>query len=125
VHLIAVSEFDSAAANENRVAYKKFSPRSLSDIIHRYGLISGRKIATDKDTKSTISDSDGFAERIALVLVDFSAPTPVVFTNTSSLETAGYLHKDSGLSLDHLTLEGFAEDLLDEHHARFTGPNRL
>lgn len=116
VHLVALMEWDSAASKaRHEVAYKRLSTTTLNEMIDRYAKINARGVG----------DSEGFAERIALVLVDFSQPVPVVYTEVSDLERGGFLPRNSGLSLDGLTLDRFGEDLLTTHRERFTGAHRL
>ena len=115
VHMVALNQWDSDAAKQSRVAMRQLSKEAVASIIHRYALISGRKPG----------GSDGFSERVALLLVDFSHAAPVVYTDVAQLEADGFLAANSGLSLDHLTLDGFAQDLVEEHRARFVGNNRL
>jgi len=115
VHLVNVMEWDTKAAKQHRVAYKKLSPTTLAAMVHRYGIISGRQV----------KQSHGFAERLALVLVDFSQRTPVVYTDVADLERDEFLPAGSGLSLIDLTLDGFADDLVAVHRSRYFGANRL
>lgn len=122
VQVVAVVGWDSKKLKAQRARreayapeYSSLSPMTLAETIDRFSKINRRQA----------DGSPGDAERVALVLADFSQKTPLVFTEIAALEDAGMLPKDSGLSLDHLTLDDFAADLLTAHRSRHTGANRL
>lgn len=114
VQVIAIKGLDSKWAGPEPL-YKSLSKRMLAEMIDRYQKINGRQLG----------GSVGDAERIALLPVDFSQTPPVAYTKISDLERDGFLDANSGLSLDHLTLDDFAPDLLLSHRGRFYGANRL
>jgi len=117
VHVVALNQWDPKAAGDKRVAFRRLTPGSVATIIDRYSRTSGRALGN--------SPRAGDAERIALVLVDFDQPVPLVYTNVEDLEADGWLKEDSNLRLDGVTLDGFVSDLLREHNHRFQGNHHL
>ncbi|MET3963073.1 hypothetical protein ABIE44_003007 [Marmoricola sp. OAE513] len=115
VLIIAVKEWDTAAAQGREIAYKRLSPNTLAEMIQRYGRVSGRKTG----------ESIGDAERLALILADFSTTPVTHYKTVADLERDGFLHADSGLTLTGLDIDTFAADLIGEHRSRHTGANRL
>ena len=115
VTILSLMEWDPKKSTSNTVAYKKLSQRTLAEFIDRYNKINLRKP----------DGSIGLSERVALILVDFSKTTPVVYESIQKLESDGFLMENSGLSLHNVTLSNFASDIVSIHRSRFTGADRL
>lgn len=115
VSVIAISGWDSATAGSDITSYSRISPKALAEFIDWYTKVNLRPRG----------GSDGFAERAALLLVDFSKPIPVLYDKVEDLERDEFLEAGSGLCLDDLTLPGFVPAVLDTHRSRFTGKHRL
>ncbi len=121
VAVVAVMEWVGKEAKNKRVAYKKLSPKTLSQIIESFAKVSGRNPAAPL----TPQGSPGNAERVGLIIVDYSKNPAVIYDSVADLERDGFLPQGSGLSLAGLTMLDFATDLLAEHHSRFRGADRL
>lgn len=113
VYLIPVFEYDEAYAKNNEVV---FSTRktNLEKYISFFSSISGRKNVGD----------DGYKyERCALLIVDFSNNTPVLYTTTQQLKDERLVDKDFDLELEDISFTHFADDLIARYKERFDESN--
>lgn len=113
IYLIPVFEYDESYAKNNEVV---FSTRktNLEKYISFFSSISGRKNVSD----------DGYKyERCALLIVDFSNNTPVLYTTTQQLKDERLVDKDFDLELEDISFTHFADDLIARYKERFDESN--
>ena len=111
-YMIAVNEFDSNAANNNEVIYKKV--RGIAKHIEKYLLSLS---AVNNRTSET---SDHFKyERVCLLIVDFSQKIPKVYNTDEELKQDNLLPENSLATIENLSFPNFISDLLKIHSARF------
>jgi hypothetical protein len=118
VNIVMLREIDDEALKDNRLAWKDTGDY-VEKQIRWYMQTNGRTGNNGKDQ---------YAERMALVIVD-PAPTgggkPKVYTNVKDLIRDGFLDEEKAtqgphpLSLNKLTFEHFADDLIAVHRQRF------
>ncbi len=108
VYLIPTHEYCSKSMKNNCIKFKQFS--KLEDYIKKFQIINKRIIHTKDEYKY---------ERICLLIVDFRQETPKLYSDIADLKTDGLISYDSKVSMEGLTFENFAKDLLDIYANRF------
>jgi hypothetical protein len=58
-------------------------------------------------------------ERVCLLIADFRQKTPKLYNSLEELKNNGLVSKNTKVSLDYLTTDHFAENLLDVYVDRF------
>lgn len=108
VYMIIAKEYDSEAASNNVVDFKK------SEYIEKY-------ILAFQALNNRLNDTDSLYkyERIALLIVDFSQPIPKLYSTTQELINDGLIPNTSLANIDKLSFNGFVNDLLNIYQARF------
>ena len=113
VYLIPTHEYDDKAMLDNKVAFKNIS--NIEEYIRMFQAINQR-VSND--------GSESKYERVCLLIVDFRKLSPKLYANIEDLITDKMVSSDTSLTLDNLTINDFAKDLLQIHTNRF-GKNKL
>jgi len=108
VYLIPTHEYDDKAMLQNRVIYKSVS--KIDDYIRMFQAINNRR-NTNKDEYKY--------ERICLLIADFRQETPKLYNSIEELKNNGLVPQNSMVSLENLTNENFAGDLIAIYTERF------
>lgn len=108
VYLIPTHEYDDKAMSGNRVVYKKVS--KIEDYIRMFQAINNRK---------NINKDEYKYERICLLIVDFRQKSPKLYETVEELKRDGLIPKNSDVTLENLTSDNFARDLLSVYESRF------
>jgi len=108
VYLIPTHEYDDKAMLQNRVVFKSAS--KVEDYIRMFQAINNR-YTTEKDEYKY--------ERVCLLIADFRKRKPKIYSSIEDLKSDGLVPENTIVSLDNLTVEKFAEDLLDTYTERF------
>jgi len=113
VYLIPTHEYDDKAMLQNQVVYKSVS--KIESYIKMFQAINNRR-----DT-----DKDGYKyERVCLLIVDFRQEHPKLYETIEDLKRDGLVPQESSVSLENLTSNNLATDLLTIYKNRF-GQNFL
>lgn len=113
VYMIAVREYDTSASHINEV---RFAPldNNIKNHVEKYikyfDLLNNRSNAQIDKHKY---------ERVALLLVDFSQPTPKIYETNAELYRDGLLDPSSTANIENLTFSSFVGELLRIHEERF------
>lgn len=108
VYLIPTHEYDDKAMLRNHVDYKSVS--KIENYIKMFQAINNR-LDTDKD---------GYKyERVCLLIVDFRQEKPKLYETIEDLKNDGLVSQDSTVTLENLTSNNFANDLLSVYRSRF------
>jgi hypothetical protein len=108
VYLIPATEYDEKLAEENKIGFKKNT--NIEKYIKLFASINGRKNVDADDYKY---------ERVCLMIVDFKARRPKIYSSISALINDKLVDKKTKLSLDNLTADNFIKDLLRIYNKRF------
>ncbi|MEI6580987.1 MAG: restriction endonuclease [bacterium] len=108
VYLIPTHEYDDKAMLRNQVVYKSVS--KIENYIKMFQAINNR-LDTDKD---------GYKyERVCLLIVDFRQENPKLYETIEDLKNDGLVPQDSTVTLENLTSNNLANDLLSAYRSRF------
>lgn len=111
-YMITVNEYESNAANNNRIAFSNIS--AIQAHIQKY-LLSFNAINSRED-----SSTDNFKyERVCLLIVDFNRPVPKIYNTDEELKADGLLPANSRASISKLSFPNFVSDLLRIYNDRF------
>lgn len=113
VYLIPTHEYDDKAMLRNQVAYKSAS--KIESYIKMFQAINNRR-DTDKDSYKY--------ERVCLLIADFRQANPKLYESIEELKNDGLVPQNSTVTLENLTSNNFANDLLSIYKARF-GQNSI
>ncbi|HEY4501069.1 MAG TPA: restriction endonuclease [Candidatus Paceibacterota bacterium] len=108
VYLIPTHEYDDKTMVKNKILFKKVS--KIEDYIRMFQAINGRR-ATNKDAYKY--------ERVCLLIADFRQKIPKLYSSIEELKRDGLVPKNTDVSLENLTIENFAEDILSVYKKRF------
>ena len=108
VYLIPTHEYDDGAMLQNRTVFRLVS--KIEDYIRMFQAINGRR-ATNKDAYKY--------ERVCLLIADFRKKIPKLYGSIEELKRDGLVPENTDVSLENLTIENFAEDLLAVYTERF------
>jgi len=108
VYLIPTREYDDKAMLQNQVIFKSIS--KIEDYIKMFQAINNRR-ETNKDEYKY--------ERACLLIVDFKQEMPKLYETIEELKNDGLIPQNSTASLENLTINNFAEDLLSIYTDRF------
>lgn len=108
VYLIPTHEYDDETMLQNRIIYKSVS--KIEKYILWFQAINNRR-STNKDEYKY--------ERICLLIADFRQETPKLYNSMEELKNDGLVPQNSTVSLENLTADNFAEDLLAIYAERF------
>lgn len=111
-YMIAVNEYDSAAANRRRVRFRNI--RGIDKHIEKYLLSFGAV----NNRKSINADHYKY-ERVCLLIVDFSKTTPRLYSYDEQLKEDGLLPENTKATIENLNFETFVSDLVKIHSERF------
>lgn len=107
VYMIPTHEYDDAAMKENKVKFKSVS--KIEDYIKMFQMINNRMDPSKDEYKY---------ERVCLLIIDFRNK-PKIYNKIDELKKDELIPKNSTASLDGLTINNFAKDLLNIHTSRF------
>lgn len=108
VYLIPTHEYDDKAMLRNQVVYKSVS--KIENYIKMFQAINNR-LDTDKD---------GYKyERVCLLIVDFRQENPKLYETIEDLKNDELVPRDSTVTLENLTSNNLADDLLSVYRSRF------
>lgn len=108
VYLIPTHEYDSNSMKKNQIVYKKIN--KLEDYISKFQYINSRDSYIGQEYKY---------ERACLLIVDFSKEIPKLYNSANELKNDGLIKETSKVTLNGLTFETFAKDILDIYQSRF------
>ncbi len=108
VYLIPTHEYDDKAMKRNRVVFKSIS--KIEDYIRMFQAINDRRASSKDEYKY---------ERVCLLIADFRQEKPKLYSSIKELKNDGLVPRSSSESLENLTIENFAEDLLSIYSGRF------
>lgn len=108
VYLIPTHEYDDKAMLKNKVAFKAVS--KIEEYIMKFQAINNR-ISPDHDEYKY--------ERVCLLIVDFRPKHPKIYSDIKELIKDGLIHKGTKASLNNLTIDRFADNLLSVYSKRF------
>lgn len=111
-YMIPVFSYDDNAAKFNKV---KFMPNKnvashIQKYIYSFSAVNNRRVDYGEEYKY---------ERVCLLIVDFSKPTPVVYNTDEQLKRDGILPRFSTASIEQLNFPSFARTLLDIYEQRY------
>lgn len=109
VYLIPTHEYDDKAMLKNRVVFKSIS--KIEDYIRMFQAINNR-LSTNDEYKY---------ERVCLLIVDFRQENPKLYNSIEELKNDNLIPSNSSTTLEKLTIDNFAEDLLNIYTERFGG----
>jgi hypothetical protein len=113
VYLIPTHEYDDKAMLNNQVVYKSVS--KIENYIKMFQAINNRR-----DT-----NTDGYKyERVCLLIVDFRQENPKLYESIEELKNDDLIPQDSNATLENLTSNNVAGDLLLVYKSRF-GQNSI
>jgi hypothetical protein len=111
-YMIAVNEYNSNFANKNQVKYRDL--KGIEKHIEKY-LLSFGAVNNRNTTKG-----DHFKyERVCLLIVDFSKPTPKFYNTDEELKKDNLLPANTIASIKTLSFDNFIADLLKIYSTRF------
>ena len=108
VYLIPTHEYDDKTMLRNRVVFKSAS--KIEGYIRMFQAINSRR-AVNKDAYKY--------ERVCLLIADFRQERPKLYSSIEELKRDGLVPQNTNVSLESLTIENFAEDLLAIYTERF------
>lgn len=108
VYLIPTHEYDDKVMLQNKVVFK--SPSKIEDYIKMFQAINNR---------DQIKGNEYKYERICLLIADFRKKRPKIYNSIEALKKDNLIPKNTGVTLDNLTIKGFSKDLLDIYVKRF------
>lgn len=108
VYLIPTHEYDDGAMVDNRVEFK-----SVSRIEHYIQMFQAlnKRIDYERDEYKY--------ERVCLLIADFRQESPKLYSDIQELINDGLISRSTQVTLDNLTYDNFASDLLDTYSRRF------
>lgn len=109
VYLIPTHEYNDKAMVQNKVFFNK-SPSKIEGYIRMFQAINNRRSDSGNEYKY---------ERVCLLIADFRQNTPKLYNSLEELKNDGLVSKSTKVSLDYLTTDHFAENLLDVYIGRF------
>ncbi|MEG1737486.1 MAG: hypothetical protein RR137_00085 [Odoribacter sp.] len=111
-YMIAVKEYDSNAANNKQVAFRKKS--NIKKHIEKY-LLSFNAI----NNRNSIDTDPYKYEKICLLIVDFDQKEPKIYNTNKELIADGLLPEKSIASIENLNFVDFVSNLLCIYNKRF------
>lgn len=108
VYLIPTHEYCSESMKNSCIKFKQFF--KLEDYINKFQIINGR-INHDRDEYKY--------ERVCLLIVDFRENTPKLYSDIDELKNDGLIPQNANVSMEGLTFDNFAQDLLNIYEQRF------
>lgn len=108
VYLIPTHEYDDKAMIKNKVVFKSVS--KIEDYIRMFSAINNRQNFHKDEYKY---------ERVCLLIVDFRNKTPKLYNSIAELKNSGIIKTNSNLSLEGLSINNFASDMLIRYTERF------
>lgn len=109
VYMIAVPEYSSDGFKENKTVFLDRAG-TVEKYVKSFQAVNGRKDTTKDEYKY---------EQVCLLIVDFSADPPKIYSSDDELREAGLLPLDSDASISELTWKTFTSSLLEEYQTRF------
>lgn len=112
LYMIAVNEYDSNAANNRKVEYKKIKgvAKHIEKYLLSFSAVNGRK--------SIVKDHFRY-ERVCLLIVDFSQDVPKIYNTDEELIKDNLLPEKSIATIQNLDFLNFIPDLLETYSERF------
>jgi hypothetical protein len=110
VYLIPSHEYDDKAMVTNKIAFKNPSPKKVESYINMFQAINNRHEVEGDEHKY---------ERICLLIADFRHKEPVIYNDISDLIKANLVPAGTKATLERLTINDFAKDLLEMYSKRF------
>ncbi len=117
LYMIAVNEYDSAAANNKQIKYKNVN--GVAKHIEKYLL----SFAAVNNRVTTAGDHFKY-ERVCLLIVDFSKNVPKIYSTDDELKQDNILPLNSVATIQNLSFPNFISDLLKIYSTRF-GTNKF
>jgi len=110
VYLIPTHEYDDKAMVRNKILFKSAS--KIEDYVRMFQAINNRR-STDKDEYKY--------ERVCLLIADFRQKNPKFYSSIEELKRDHLIPENTNDTLENLTIENFAENLLEIYKERFGG----
>lgn len=111
-YMIPVFSYDDAAAKDNIVRFvpNKNVASHIQKYIYSFSAVNNRRVLQGEEYKY---------ERVCLLIVDFSKPTPVVYNTDEQLKKDGLLPMFSTASIEQMNFPSFAKTLLGIYERRY------
>ena len=111
-YMIPVFEYDDQLAKSKRIGFKPNSSVSkhIQKYLYSFGAVNNRRVTVGEEYKY---------ERVCLLIVDFSRPTPKIYNTDDELKQDGLLPANSTASINQMNFTTFADTLLDIYSSRF------
>ncbi len=111
-YMIPVYEYDDAAARNNRVRFKPNTKvrEHIQKYIYSFNAVNNRRVVQGEEYKY---------ERVCLLIVDFSKPTPIIYDTDEQLKKDGLLPMNTTASINEMNFPSFAKTLLKIYQQRF------
>lgn len=110
VYMIAVPEYNDKEFGNNKIVFKKLSPKLVENYIKSFQAITGRNT-----TKKNFFQY----EATCLLIVDFSKTPSKIYNSTAELVADGLLPATSTVKYEGLEWNSFAKKLTDIYNSRF------
>lgn len=110
VYLIPTHEYDDRAMKTNKIAFKNPSTKKIESYINMFQAINNRR---------TIEGDEHKYERICLLIADFRQKEPVIYNDITDLIKANLVPAGTKATLNRLSINDFAKDILDIYSERF------
>lgn len=108
VYLIPTHEYDDRAMLQDAIAFKSVS--RIEDYVRMFQAINNRD-SIDKDEYKY--------ERVCLLIVDFRQDNPKLYNSVEELKNDDLVSMGTDVTLENLTIDSFAQDLVNFHTQRF------
>lgn len=111
-YMIPVFSYDDAAAKDNIVRFvpNKNVANHIQKYIYSFSAVNNRRVQQGEEYKY---------ERVCLLIVDFSKPTPIVYNTDEQLKKDGLLPMFSTASIEQMNFPSFAKTLLTIYGQRY------
>ena len=111
-YMIPVFSYDDAAAKDNIVRFvpNRNVASHIQKYIYSFSAVNNRRVLQGEEYKY---------ERVCLLIVDFSKPTPIVYNTDEQLKKDKLLPMFSTASIEQMNFPSFAKTLLSIYEQRY------
>ena len=111
-YMIPVFSYDNKAAKQHTVKFvpNKNVSNHIQKYIYSFSAINNRRVLNGEEYKY---------ERVCLLIVDFSKPTPIVYNTDEQLIKDKLLPMSSTASIEQMNFPSFAKTLLEIYEQRY------
>lgn len=109
IYMIPVYEYDKHQAQINNIDW----------ISNQSPILTYIKAFSAINDRSSITSDDYKYERVCLLVVDFSQPTPKIYNTDAELKADNLIPQNTTVSINNLSFPTFTTDLLQIYSTRF------